>query len=241
MARKKPKDTQSSGPFGPIFLGIVSVLIGAAIAFFQLAGKSPEANPYFKTVTPENYAQALAEAQDPENAETGFFERAPQTVHFIRAAARGGNRQGLLDRLAAGDAGEIVIETTDLNAWLAQGFRSSGEDTGGLFALKPATPVVNATEGAVHIYLPVTLSYFGRQMTTSVIARGRVDAGSDGLRFIPEAVYLGSSPVPFVVGAILQGSILRPFREAEAFAEVREPLTGFTSAEVELNRLVLRR
>lgn len=244
MAKKKPKDVQPSGPFGPIFLGAVAAVLGAGLAFFQLAGKSPENNIFFVEVNTAEFANAESEAVPPsdENATAeGLLARRPEVIRYIKGKSSGGrNWKAKRESLVSG-AGALQVTIPEVNTWLRSNFKLSSDDAGGLLALVPSTPQVAATEDLLHIYMPVQVHYLGRRMNTTLISKGTLKAGGNGLQYVPRDTYFGSSPVPSAIAAILQSKFLRAFRASEEYEALREPLASIASVEVSPGGISLQR
>lgn len=143
MAKKKPKDVQPGGPFGPIFLGVVSAFLGAGLAFFQLANKSPEKNVFYVEVSAAEYAREDAgdlKLDSEEASAKGPMARRPQTVKYIRGKSSGGrNWKAKREALVTG-SGNVDVTVPEVNSWLRSSFKLSSDDAGGFLAIVPSTP-----------------------------------------------------------------------------------------------------
>jgi len=241
MAKKKPKEIQPPGPFGPIFLGVVSIIIGAGIAFVQLAGKRPDNNEYFKLISVERFMApesfSTEDGEDPE--EEGFTRREPQMVYYLRGNRGGGNTWNARRSELLSGEGPVVITNAELNAWARRYLRVSDEDKGGLLALEPKVPELATTEGLIHFYIPVSVKIFGSEFDTAIIARGELEAGGNGLRFTPAHAYLGSSRVPGIFSGIIYGKIMGAYRESEEYEAIRGGIENISEVKVEPSRITL--
>ena len=147
MSKKNPQDAQPSGAFGPVFLGVVSALLGAGLAFFQLTGKSPEDNVFFVEVSATEYAKADVEDLDLEDEEAsakGLFSRRPQTIKYIKGRTSGGrNWKAKREALVTG-SGTLNVTVPEVNSWLRSNFKLSSDDAGGFLAMIPSTQIGRA-------------------------------------------------------------------------------------------------
>ncbi len=242
MAKKKAKNTEPTGPFGPIFLGLVAVGLGASLAFFQLLGKDAESNSYFLEVSGQEF---MAEGIPEEGAASeivpqGVLDRKPRIVPYVKGHSRGGGAwEAKRTQLLTG-SGALSVTFPEVNSWLRRNFRMSNEGPGGL-ALIPSTPQIGTTADLIHIYMPVTLTYFGRETETVLISRGRLSAGGSGLDYNPKETYLGSNPVPSALGQMLKGKIMEAYRSSEEYEAIAAALGGIQSVSVDAEGITLQR
>ena len=186
-------------------------------------------------------AEGIPEADaGSEIVSSGILDRKPRIVQYVRGHSRGGRGwEAKRTQLLTG-SGPVSITFPEINSWLRRNFRMSNDGPGGL-ALIPSTPQIATTDDLLHIYMPVTLTYFGRETETVLLSRGRLTADGNGLQYRPRETYLGSSPVPGALDQAIKGRVMQAYRTSEEYETIREALGGIQGVTVDTRGITLQR
>ncbi|MGJ3243001.1 MAG: hypothetical protein ACFE0O_08620 [Opitutales bacterium] len=237
-SKKSGKDTDegSAGFGGPLFLGLLSLLLGAVLSFGHLA--RTDAIQYN-----EKTARLQAErAAKGEGRETP--PRGPDIpVYYVGSDTGGQAWQAKREAILSGEPGEIRVSEGELNAWARRSFNlaSLKGEGGGLISITPGTPNFHLREDQLHLSMPVTVSAFGLNGNYRLIARGGFSVSGGKMAYEADNLFLSAAKVPPLGplrNMILKGASAA-FTVSDEYAELSSAWTDVSDVRVQGDVLVL--
>lgn len=153
----------------------------------------------------------------------------------VRLSTWRANQKAFLEQSEDG----IEIAEQDLNRWIAKTYgrkdrRIELESYG--IEIRPFLPLFRFNEDVTEVGLISDIEFGEKKLSFVVQARGSLEAGSNGLDFRPDELYLGSYRVPAPLRKMVYDSIAGVYPMPE---NTEEPFAAIASAEVSGGKLRL--